>query len=199
MIPRLEGTTHVNMALVIKFMENYFFHDKDYPDIPTRRDAQDDSNLFNQTTGKLAKVKFPDYRRCYHGVDLPNVVTFLEQVELFREMLYKAPITPEQSKNINYTLHLGELFTLAVYAQLVLENAKLYQVKEHLVDHIFKFMVSDFAQFSLAHLSKFENTAMQEEYLEKMLKRPKINKSQEEKLWEEEVLPLQKQYVFYLR
>ncbi|QOY38552.2 acyl-CoA dehydrogenase [Anaerobacillus isosaccharinicus] len=196
MIPRLEGTTHVNMALVVKFMENYFFHDKDYPDIPTRRDAQDDSNLFKQTTGKLSNVKFPDYRRCYHGVDLPNVVTFLEQVELFREMLYKAPITPEQSKNINYTLHLGELFTLAVYAQLVLENAKLYQVKEHLVDHIFKFMVSDFAQFSLAHLSKFENTAMQEEYLEKMLKRPKINKSQEEKLWEEEVLPLQKQYVF---
>jgi len=28
MLPKLEGTVHVNMALVVKFMENYFFHPK---------------------------------------------------------------------------------------------------------------------------------------------------------------------------
>ena len=35
MIPRLEGTTHVNMALIIKFMQNYFFEPGDFPEIPT--------------------------------------------------------------------------------------------------------------------------------------------------------------------
>lgn len=190
MIPRLEGTTHVNMALVIKFMENYFFHEKEFAEIPIRRDAKDDSNLFKQTTGSLASVKFPNYRRCYDGVEQPNVVTFLEQVDLFREMLYNAPPTNLQAKDKNHMLHLGELFTMVVYAQLVLENAKLYQVEEDLLNHIFKFMVSDFAQFALAHLSKFENTSEQIDYLERMLKRPEINAEQEERIWKEQVLAL---------
>lgn len=123
-------------------------------------------------------------------MELPNVVTFLEQVDLFQEMLYKAPPTNIQAKDKNYMLHLGELFTMVVYAQLVLENAKLYQVEDDLMNHIFKFMVSDFAQFALAHLSKFENTSEQIEYLERMLKRPEINAEQEERIWKEQVLSL---------
>ena len=47
-LPKLEGTVHVNMALIIKFMNNYFFAPKDYEDIPQRLDAADDSFLFNQ-------------------------------------------------------------------------------------------------------------------------------------------------------
>ncbi|WNF37214.1 acyl-CoA dehydrogenase [Bacillaceae bacterium IKA-2] len=194
MIPRLEGTSHVNMALVIKFMKNYFFDNKVYPDIPTRRDAKDDSNLFRQTTGKLAMVKFPDYRCCYSGVKHANALLFQEQVELYREMLIKAPPTELQQKDINFMLHLGELFTVAVYAQLVLENAKLYQVNDDLVDSMFKFMVRDFAQFALAHLSKFENTPEQVVYLEKMLKRPKLNSILEERIWQHQILPLKNSY-----
>ncbi|MFV8828215.1 acyl-CoA dehydrogenase [Alkalihalobacterium sp. APHAB7] len=190
MIPRLEGTSHVNMALVIKFMENYFFNNEEFAEIPTRRDAQDDSNLFKQTTGSLGSVKFPDYRRSYEGINHLNVITFLEQVELLREMLYKAPLTKEQQENKNYMLHLGELFTMVVYAQLVIENAKLYQVDGDVINHMFKFMVSDFAQYALAHLSKFENTSEQVEFLERMLKRPQINADQEKKIWKEHVLPL---------
>ncbi len=194
MIPRLEGTSHVNMALVIKFMQNYFFKNEHYTDIPLRRDAKDDSNLFKQTTGKLAKVTFPDYRRCYDGVDLPNVQIFLEQIERFREMLSQAPLTDHQQKNQTYMLHLGELFTMAVYAQLVLENAKLYEVNDDVIDHMFTFMVSDFAQFALAHLSKFENTPEQEKRLEQMLKKPEINANRAEKIWQEQVHPLKDQY-----
>ena len=33
MIPRLEGTTHVNMALVIKFMQNYLFNNVEFEEI----------------------------------------------------------------------------------------------------------------------------------------------------------------------
>ncbi len=31
MLPKLEGTVHVNMALIVKFMANYFFNPKAYP------------------------------------------------------------------------------------------------------------------------------------------------------------------------
>lgn len=194
MIPRLEGTTHVNMALVIKFVANYFFNNVDYPEIPLRLDAQDDSNLFRQTTGKLAKIKFPDYRKAYQGVNLPNVNLFLEMVDLFRELLVTAPPDEKQSKNVDYMLHLGELFTMVVYAQLVLENAKLYNVDDDLLNQIFSFMVSDYAQYALAHMANFVNSPVQESLLQKMLKKPMLDLAQRDRVWEEQVFSLRDQY-----
>ncbi|MFZ5596640.1 MAG: acyl-CoA dehydrogenase [Bacillota bacterium] len=194
MIPRLEGTTHVNMALVIKFMANYFFDNVDYPEIAVRRDAQDDSNLFRQTTGKLAGIKFPDYRKAYEGVNLPNTGIFLELAGLFRKMLAAAPPTGEQMQDVDYMLHLGELFTMIVYAQLVLENAKLFNVDDDLINQIFAFMVSDFAQYALAHLANFINTPDQKALLQKMLKQPELNSAQCDRLWHDHVLSLQGRY-----
>ncbi|MCP4427671.1 MAG: acyl-CoA dehydrogenase, partial [Chloroflexi bacterium] len=40
-LPKLEGTVHVNMALVVKFMPNYFFFPAEFPAIPQRDDAVD--------------------------------------------------------------------------------------------------------------------------------------------------------------
>jgi len=194
MIPRLEGTTHVNMALVIKFMANYFFNNVDYPEVPMRLDAQDDSNLFRQTTGKLAQVKYPDYRKAYEGKNLPNVNVFLELAGLFRELLATAPPTEDQRKNVDYMLHLGEMFTMIVYAQLVLENARLYKVDNDLINHIFSFMISDYAQYALAHSSNFVNTPAQEELLIRMLKKPVLDPAQSERLWQEQVFSLLGQY-----
>ncbi len=33
MLPKLEGTVHVNMALIVKFMADYFFNPKDYLEV----------------------------------------------------------------------------------------------------------------------------------------------------------------------
>ncbi len=38
MLPKLEGTVHVNMALIVKFMANFFFNPKEYPEVPRRDD-----------------------------------------------------------------------------------------------------------------------------------------------------------------
>ena len=37
-LPRLEGTVHVNVGLVLKFMPNYMFNPTEYPEIGTRND-----------------------------------------------------------------------------------------------------------------------------------------------------------------
>jgi acyl-CoA dehydrogenase len=101
-----------------------FFEPVDYPEIPRRSEAGDDGYLFRQKTGGLAGVRFPDYRLAYAGVDLRQCRIFGEQVELFRTLLIKAPPTAEQAANIDYMLAAGQLFTLIVYAQLILENAR---------------------------------------------------------------------------
>ena len=190
MIPRLEGTTHVNIALVIKFIQNYFFQPVEYPVIPKRDDPADDSYLFRQKAGKLASVRFPDYRLAYEGIDVPNVLIFKEQVELFRSFLEQASPTPEQVKNIDYMLALGEMFTLIVYAQLVLENTKFHPISSALLDEIFNFMVRDFAQYALTQISNYNNSEKQDEFLKAMLKKPNIDQATVKYLWENEVTPL---------
>ena len=47
-LPKLEGTVHVNMALVVKFIRNYFFNPVSYPDIARQNKARDDEFLFQQ-------------------------------------------------------------------------------------------------------------------------------------------------------
>lgn len=190
MIPRLEGTTHVNIALVIKFIQHYFFNPVEYPSIPKRNDAADDSYLFRQKAGKLASIRFPHYGLAYEGVDVPNVSVFLAQIELFRSFLEKAGPNQEQVKNIDYMLALGEMFTLIVYAQLILENARIYTLSAPLLDEIFSFLVRDFAQFALTQISNYNNSAQQEDFLKAMLKKPLLNPATLKELWEKEVKPL---------
>jgi acyl-CoA dehydrogenase len=140
-LSRLEGTAHVNMALVLKFINNYFYNNIEYPEIPTRDEAKDDSNIFKQRMGGLAKVKFPDYKKAYEGVEIPNVKIFLGQMEIFRNMLAKAAPDEKLIKNMDYMLNIGEIFTTMVYAQLVLEGAKLRDVDEKLIVQMFGLFV----------------------------------------------------------
>ena len=64
MLPRLEGTVHINIGLLAKFMPNFLFApDAALPLIGRRDDDADDTFLFNQgPTGGLGKVRFHDWR-----------------------------------------------------------------------------------------------------------------------------------------
>ena len=195
MLPKLEGTEHVNMALIIKFVRNYFFEPVDYPDIPRRNDAADDTYLFRQQTGKLAEVRFGDYRLPYNGIDLENVAVFREQVELLRTLLLQAPPTKEQSNNIDYMLAAGELFTLVAYAQLILENSRLSQLDDDILEQIFSFLVKDYSNFALQMVLSYDNTADQERIYRSMIKKPVTNEACFSRVWETYVATLHNQYV----
>ena len=68
-LPKLEGTVHVNMALVLKFMANYLFNPAEYEPVPARRDAADDEFLFRQGPARgLGKIQFHDWRPAYDAV-----------------------------------------------------------------------------------------------------------------------------------
>lgn len=195
MIPRLEGTTHVNMALVIKFMKNYFYNNVDYQKIPKHIDASNDINIFKQTQGGLKKVKFPDYKRAFAGCQLPNVQIFLEQAEILKELIVKAAPDEKQSKNIDYMLNLGEIFTMIVYGQLVMEGAKHNDVDDIIIDQIFSYFVKDISGYALIQINGQENSVEQEDYLRKIMKKPAMNKEQEDKIWQEYVQVLDGKYV----
>jgi acyl-CoA dehydrogenase len=150
-LPKLEGTVHVNMALVLKFMANYLFNPGEYPPVPQRRDAADDAFLFRQGPAKgLSKIQFADWKTAYdEHAHIPNVARFTEQAEGLRALLTTAPPGEAQQKELGFLLTLGELFTLVVYGQLILEQAALTGQGDDLVDAIFDVMVRDFSAFAV--------------------------------------------------
>lgn len=195
MLPKLEGTVHVNMALIVKFMANFFFKPKDYPDVPRRDDIANDDFLFNQGPTKgLGKIQFHDYKKAYGSCDLSNVNVFNEQIDCFKEFLMKCPPDKDQSRDIDYLLALGEVFSLVAYGQLILENKPIFDVEDDLVDEIFDFMVRDFSKYALNIFTKPTSSDLQKEMAVKMIKSPVANKERFEKIYNEHVYALKDQY-----
>lgn len=194
-LPKLEGTVHVNIALIVKFMANYFFFPGEYPPVLTRSEAANDDFLFNQGAAKgLGKIQFHDYNLAYGLYDLPNIRLFREQIETLKTFLFTATPNETQQKDTDFLLALGELFTLVVYGQLILENARLYQVDDDTVDQIFDFMVRDFSKYALGLYSKPSATSQQMDICLKMLRKPVVDLARFERLWQNSVFSLRDTY-----
>lgn len=194
-LPKLEGTVHVNIALILKFMANYFFFPGEFPTLPTVAEPQNDDFLFNQGPARgLGKVQFHDYNLSYDLYNQPNVNLFREQIDVFKEFLTQATPDEGQQKDTDFLMALGELFTLVVYGQLVLENARIYKVEEDTVDQIFDFMVRDFSKFALQLYSKPSSTGEQMEYCQKMIRKPVVDTARYDRVWKGSVYPLKDAY-----
>lgn len=193
---RLEGTAHVNMALVLKFVTNYFFNSVEYPEIGIVSEPKDDNNIFKQTMGGLANVKFPAYDKAYEGVTIPNVLKFKELVDTFKDLLAADAPAGDKLKNMDYMLNYGEIFTMVVYGQLVLEGAKLHNVEDDLIDQIFALFVRDTNKYALTQLNNYENSETQSKFLQAIaLNGPIVDKEKDFKFWKEYVEVLDGEYL----
>ncbi|EEG76564.1 acyl-CoA dehydrogenase [Dethiobacter alkaliphilus] len=194
-MPKLEGTVHVNIALIVKFMRNYFFNPQEYPDLARQDQPKHDEFLFNQGPASgLSKIRFHDYKAAYESRDVANVRLFREQIAIFKEMLMAATPDDKQSRDTDFLLALGEIFTLVVYGQLILENANIYELQDELVDQIFDFMVRDFAKFALQLYGKPATNQKQMDYLLQMIHKPKTDESRYHQVWQNHVYALKDVY-----
>jgi len=194
-LPKLEGTVHVNIALIVKFMPNFFFTPAEYPLVSTQNQAANDGFLFHQGSTKgLGQIQFHDYRNAFAGVDLPNVQRFAAQTEIFRELLASDPPGPDQMKDVAFLLAGGEIFALVVYAQLILENAPMYAIGADLLDQIFDFMVRDMSKFALQLYSQPSSSQTQMACCQRMIQKAVHDSARYDRVWSEQVAPLSGAY-----
>ncbi len=194
-LPKLEGTVHVNIALIVKFMANYFFQPADLPEIPRRDDPRNDDFLFHQgATRGLGRVRFHDFAPVFARFDLPNVRLFREQIDALKALLTNAAPDEAQRRDIDFLLAVGELFTLVVYAQLLLENAAIYELDRALVDQIFDVLVRDFSRFAVQLHGKPSTSAAQADQCIRMIRRPAADAARSERIWLEHVHALRDAY-----
>jgi len=172
-LPKLEGTVHVNLALVLKFLPQYLAaaagHGEQYAPVPAINGAADDDYLFAQGSASgLSKIPFHDPRPAFaRFAHLPNVALFIEQMQAMAELVATEPPAKEQSEDLDLLLTLGQLFTQVVYGQLVCESAALAidgepggtressvadltGLTEAHIERIFAVFVKDFSEFALS-------------------------------------------------
>jgi len=197
LLPRLEGTVHINIGLLGKFMPNFLFApNSELPLIGRRDDAADDTFLFNQgPTGGLGKVGFHDWRAPFETfAHLPNVALLREQIEVLAEMLAGATPDAAQQKDIDFVFAVGQLFATVPYAQLTLEEAGLSGMDGALVDEIFAVLVRDFNGYAVELSDKPATTDYQARFAMRMLRRPVHDPARYDQIWREHVLPMNGAY-----
>ncbi|MEU4482220.1 acyl-CoA dehydrogenase family protein [Micromonospora sp. NPDC023966] len=185
-LPKLEGTVHVNLALILKFMPNYLFRPVEHPPVPTRRDPADDEFLFRQGPARgLGAIRFHDWRAAYDAhAHLPNVARFREQADGLTALLAAHAPDEAQQRDLDFLLTVGQLFALVVYGQLILEQAELTGLDADLLDEIFDLLVRDFSGYATELHGKAATTEAQAAWALAHLRRPVTDADRTARVWQ---------------
>jgi acyl-CoA dehydrogenase len=184
-LPKLEGTVAVNLALIAKFMPAYLFAPQEYAPVPTRTDPADDEFLFRQGPARgLSKIRFHDWKTAYaEAADIPNVALFTEQAGYLVKLLTEAAPDEAQQADLDFGLALTELFTLIVYGQLILEQARITGLDTEVVDQIFAVLVQDFSAAAVDLNGKASSTEAQQAIALAALRKPVVDAERFENVW----------------
>jgi acyl-CoA dehydrogenase len=144
----------------------------------------------------LGQVQFHDYKPVFDAnKQLSNVAIFIQQIELFKELLEKAGPDKAQDADPLFSLPLGEVFSIVVYGQLILEQAKFDHLDPEIVNQIFDFMVRDFARFALQIYGLHNTRDDQRDHCRQiMLIKAQGDDAQYNRVWTGYVYPLNGEY-----
>jgi acyl-CoA dehydrogenase len=109
-------------------------------------------------------------------------------------MLATQPPTPEQVRDTDWLLAVGEIFALIVYAQLLLENAAIYDIEHDLVDQMFDVVVRDMSSFAVDLHNKAGTTNAQGKLCLAMLRGPASDLDRYQRIWADHVYALRDAY-----
>jgi len=185
-LPKLEGTVHVNMALVLKFMAGYLFNPDPELAPPERTlTPGDDEFLFRQGPARgLSKIRFSPWRDAFEPfAGVPNVARFVELAESFKTLLIDAAPGEDQQRDLDYLLTLGELFTLIPYGQLICEQAAFVGLPHDTLDQIFDVLIRDFSAYAVELHGKTSATEAQQAWARGAIAKPVVDGERFDSVW----------------
>ena len=158
---------------------------KNYEEVPRQDQAGNDTFLFNQGPARgLGRVRFHDWKPAFEKYKLPNINIFVEQIKLFNLLGTKAMPSVEQQNDMDFMLSgIGQIFSLIVYAHLIIENAPIYNIDDATLDQIFDFLVRDFSTYALNLYNKSGINTQQMEYCIQIIKKPNVDQERFSRVW----------------
>lgn len=155
LIPTLEGSTHINLALVAQFIRPYFTPADVAPEDPSsslllESGPSENPYLFAARTGGINTISFPDVRKSYEPfMSLANVRLFVTQADAFARAMRDAD-PKDVSSNTLIAVGLGQCLATIAYAQLVAENAVRLSAPSEIVNAMFHGLVLDLSAAATA-------------------------------------------------
>jgi acyl-CoA dehydrogenase len=91
----------------------------------------------------------------------------------------------DQAKDLDLLLAIGELFTLVVYGQLILEQASLTGLDPDLMDRVFDVLVRDFSAYAVQLHGKASSTRAQQMWALANVRKPAAGTGRHERVWQQ--------------
>lgn len=156
LIPVVEGSTHVNLALTAQFVPRYFSRPDDGLPLPPSITLQADPPsenpyLFQARTGAVSTICFADCLAAYQPhLGVPSVRLFTRQIRAFRWFLLANRLWRKSLNDPQLVMALGETLGIIAYAQLIAENVTLHRLDPPICSAIFHTLVADLSAAALS-------------------------------------------------
>ena len=155
LLPRLEGSTHINLAYAAQFIPGYFSTAGDGLADPPFGDVTAGENPYHFASHDrtAATVRFDSPLRAFDGLrDIANVERFARQAEAFGAFVRDGAVTRSAGHDTTVGISLGKCIAAIAYGQLVAESCRESHTPPALVSVIFQAMVEDLS-VEAEHLS----------------------------------------------
>jgi acyl-CoA dehydrogenase len=88
---------------------------------------------------------------------------------------------------MDFTLALGELFTLVVYGHLILEQADIIELEDDVLDTVFDVLVRDFSAGAVDLHGKRSSTEAQQRWALSPVRKPVTDPERFDRTWQQVV------------
>jgi acyl-CoA dehydrogenase len=155
LIPGLEGSTHINLAVAAQFIPRYLFEPDGglaEPKSLAAGEVRSGENpyLMEARSGAVNTIAFPPFLRAYGRLmAVANVRLFARQAKAFSLFVRGQP-EGAQAADTEISLALGQCLASIAYGQLVAENCARLQVPPQMVSAMFHPLVHDLSVCALA-------------------------------------------------
>jgi acyl-CoA dehydrogenase len=180
LIPRLEGSTHINLSLTAQFIPRYFTQPDDGQTRPASLAAGqihpgEVPYLMEARGGHINSIAFRSYLDAYQPLrSVPNVRLFIRQARLFGRFV-RGPSFHVHAADLETALALGQCLATIAYGQLIAENSALFDMPPQLVSTIFHLLVSDLSASALALASSSRLSEASRALMEHMVAVPRTS------------------------
>ncbi len=156
LIPALEGSAHINLAMAAQFIPRYFGEPDGRLSQPASLVVDQPESLENpylmeaRSTG-ISTIAFPHFLSAYVPLlHVPNVRRFAKQARAFRRFLRGAAAPRLNLDDTEVALALGRCLATIAYAQLIAEHACRLGVEPQIISAVFHLIVADLGSAALA-------------------------------------------------
>ena len=183
LIPAVEGSTHVNLALAAQFLPRYFAHEgKELPEPPSliagEVESQENVHLMQAHAGSIHSITFGYFLEAYRPLmSVANVRLFAQQAKRFALFVHHDQAKRFLKPGSETALAFGQFLAMFAYGQAIAENCARCHIPLQNVSAVFHGLVEDISILALSMASPAQLQERERKMMSRLLVAPRTSKA----------------------